>query len=248
MEKAALPSFTRKIIKYTWTIRNCDKIYFTRDVSICISLHMQYVYRIGIDIHLPMGSLSFFRREIRRERERERLSVVVPEWAVVHSDVSCSDWLLVSLAALCDLNIFRQKSLRPRTAPWFCSSLEKKKRKKEKWTWMKSACSGQRGLLQQPLTSYSLGLLYSELQTYSSQWDKIKLGHHDSYLWTCWSLNSCYFTAVWNGSNIFCSHMTLSISYSCGSAQSRTACFNSAQQSKAFCYPCYLGKAETLQA
>jgi len=49
---------------------------------------------------LPMGSLSFLRREIRRDRERERRSVVVPEWAVVHSDVSCSDWLLVSLAAL----------------------------------------------------------------------------------------------------------------------------------------------------
>lgn len=79
MEKAAFPSFTRENIKYTWTIRNYNKICITRDISICVSLHMQYVYRIGIDIHLPMGSLSFFRREIRRERERERLSVVVPE-------------------------------------------------------------------------------------------------------------------------------------------------------------------------
>lgn len=50
--------------------------------------------------NIPMGSLSFLRSEIRRERDRERRSVVVPEWAVVHSDVSCSDWLLVSLAAL----------------------------------------------------------------------------------------------------------------------------------------------------
>lgn len=50
--------------------------------------------------NIPMGSLSFLRSEIRRERDRDRRSVVVPEWAVVHSDVSCSDWLLVSLAAL----------------------------------------------------------------------------------------------------------------------------------------------------
>lgn len=49
---------------------------------------------------LPMGSLSFLRSDMRRDLERERRSVVVPEWAVVHSDVSCSDWLLVSLAAL----------------------------------------------------------------------------------------------------------------------------------------------------
>lgn len=141
---------------------------------------MQYVYRIGIDIHLPMGSLSFFRREIRRERERERLSVVVPEWAVVHSDVSCSDWLLVSLAALCDLNIFRQKSLRPRTAPWFCSSLGKKKKKKKDGTHelnfsevrMFRAARPPPAAPQWPL--YSLGLLHFEFQTYSSQWDIIK--------------------------------------------------------------------------
>ncbi|KAG8124675.1 hypothetical protein E2320_019896 [Naja naja] len=37
---------------------------------------------------------------IRLERERERLSVAIPECAVVHSEVSGSDWLLVSLAAL----------------------------------------------------------------------------------------------------------------------------------------------------
>uniref|UniRef100_A0A2D4H567 Uncharacterized protein n=1 Tax=Micrurus corallinus TaxID=54390 RepID=A0A2D4H567_MICCO len=48
----------------------------------------------------PSGSLSFFLREIRLERERERLSVTIPECAVVHSEVSGSDWLLVSLAAL----------------------------------------------------------------------------------------------------------------------------------------------------
>lgn len=125
-EHAAFPALSWENIQYTWTIRNCVTIYLNILIYICVSLHMQYVYRIWRDIHLPMGSLSFFRREIRRERERERLSVVVPEWAVVHSDVSCSDWLLVSLAALCDLNIFRQKSLRPRTAPWICSSLEEK--------------------------------------------------------------------------------------------------------------------------
>lgn len=51
-------------------------------------------------LHTPIGSFSFLRSEMRRERERERRSMVVPEWAVVHSDVSCSDWLLVSLAAL----------------------------------------------------------------------------------------------------------------------------------------------------
>ena len=71
-----------------------------------------------------MGSLSFFRREILRDRERARLSEVVPEWAVVHSEVSCSDWLLVSLAALWDLNILRQKSFRPRFPPCICSSLK----------------------------------------------------------------------------------------------------------------------------
>lgn len=70
-----------------------------------------------------MGSLSFLRSEIRRERDRERRSVVVPEWAVVHSEVSCSDWLLVSLAALWDLNIFLQKSFLPKRAPGICSSL-----------------------------------------------------------------------------------------------------------------------------
>lgn len=121
VERAANHSFFGENI---WTIRNCVAIFLKTDISCCISLRMQYVHGIERDIHLPMGSLSFFRREIRRERERERLSVVVPEWAVVHSDVSCSDWLLVSLAALCDLNIFRQKSLRPRLAPWICSSLE----------------------------------------------------------------------------------------------------------------------------
>lgn len=61
---------------------------------------------------------------MRRDRDRERRSVVVPEWAVVHSEVSCSDWLLVSLAALCDLNIFLQKSFRPSRAPGICSSLQ----------------------------------------------------------------------------------------------------------------------------
>lgn len=69
------------------------------------------------------------RRE--RERERERRSVVVPEWAVVHSEVSCSDWLLVSLAALCDLNIFLQKSFRPSRAPGICSSLEEDGKEEE---------------------------------------------------------------------------------------------------------------------
>lgn len=64
------------------------------------------------------------RSEMRRDLDRERRSVVVPECAVVHSDVSCSDWLLVSLAALCDLNIFLQKSFLPRRAPGICSSLE----------------------------------------------------------------------------------------------------------------------------
>lgn len=73
--------------------------------------------------NIPKGSLSFLRNEIRRERDRERRSVVVPEWAVVHSDVSCSDWLLVSLAALWDLNIFLQKSFLPKSAPGICSSL-----------------------------------------------------------------------------------------------------------------------------
>lgn len=72
---------------------------------------------------LPIGSFSFLRSEMRRDLERERRSVVVPEWAVVHSDVSCSDWLLVSLAALCDLNIFLQKSFLPSSAPGICSSL-----------------------------------------------------------------------------------------------------------------------------
>lgn len=72
-----------------------------------------------------MGSFSFLRSEMRRDLERERRSVVVPEWAVVHSEVSCSDWLLVSLAALCDLNIFRQKSFLPSRAPGICSSLER---------------------------------------------------------------------------------------------------------------------------
>ena len=73
---------------------------------------------------LPIGNFSFLRSEIRRDLERERRSVVVPEWAVVHSEVSCSDWLLVSLAALCDLNIFLQKSFLPSRAPGICSSLE----------------------------------------------------------------------------------------------------------------------------
>lgn len=71
-----------------------------------------------------MGSFSFLRSEMRRDLERERRSVVVPEWAVVHSEVSCSDWLLVSLAALCDLNIFLQKSFLPSRAPGICSSLQ----------------------------------------------------------------------------------------------------------------------------
>lgn len=70
-----------------------------------------------------MGSFSFLRREMRRDLDRERRSVVVPEWAVVHSEVSCSDWLLVSLAALWDLNIFLQKSFLPSRAPGICSSL-----------------------------------------------------------------------------------------------------------------------------
>lgn len=78
--------------------------------------------------NIPMGSLSFLRSEIRRERDRERRSVVVPEWAVVHSEVSCSDWLLVSLAALWDLNIFLQKSFLPKSAPGICSSLIHKHR------------------------------------------------------------------------------------------------------------------------
>lgn len=79
MERATFPSFPWENIKYIWTIRNCVAIFLKTDSCICVSLHMQYVYRIGRNIHLPMGSLSFFRREIRRERERERLSVVVPE-------------------------------------------------------------------------------------------------------------------------------------------------------------------------
>lgn len=77
------------------------------------------------DILLPMGSFSFFLREILRDRERARRSEVFPEWAVVHSEVSCSDWLLVSLAALWDLNILRQKSFRPRLPPCICSSLQR---------------------------------------------------------------------------------------------------------------------------
>ena len=78
-----------------------------------------------------MGSFSFLRSEMRRDRDRERRSVVVPEWAVVHSDVSCSDWLLVSLAALCDLNIFLQKSFLPSRAPGSCSSLEAQETEKD---------------------------------------------------------------------------------------------------------------------
>lgn len=72
-----------------------------------------------------MGSFNFFLREILRDRERARRSEVFPEWAVVHSEVSCSDWLLVSLAALWDLNILRQKSFRPRLPPCICSSLQR---------------------------------------------------------------------------------------------------------------------------
>lgn len=64
---------------------------------------------------------------MRRDLDRDRRSVVVPEWAVVHSEVSCSDWLLVSLAALWDLNIFLQKSFLPRRAPGICSSLQGKR-------------------------------------------------------------------------------------------------------------------------
>lgn len=71
---------------------------------------------------------------MRRDLDRERRSVVVPECAVVHSEVSCSDWLLVSLAALCDLNIFLQKSFLPRSAPGICSSLEKQE-KQEGFVW-----------------------------------------------------------------------------------------------------------------
>lgn len=82
----------------------------------------------------PMGSFSFLRREMRRDLERERRSVVVPEWAVVHSEVSCSDWLLVSLAALWDLNIFLQKSFLPRRAPGICSSLKERRQREGGWT------------------------------------------------------------------------------------------------------------------
>lgn len=148
MERAANHSFLWENIL---TIRSWFAVFLRTAASSCISLHMHYVYRTERDIHLPMGSLSFFRREIRRERERERLSVVVPEWAVVHSDVSCSDWLLVSLAALWDLNIFRQKSLRPRLAPWFCSSLEQKVCKA--WTvfqWSLNAQGNETSFLQPP--------------------------------------------------------------------------------------------------
>lgn len=103
-------------------------VHYTQQISLSHRPGSQWILRTlmgvtGCHIYTPMGSLSFLRSEIRLERERERRSVVVPEWAVVHSDVSCSDWLLVSLAALCDLNIFLQKSFLPKRAPGICSSL-----------------------------------------------------------------------------------------------------------------------------